>query len=207
MTLHLFWQGCLVGMLAAVPLGPMGMICVQRTMDRGRWVGLASATGLTTALALWCVIALQGFSAVGSLVAGRELLLRAGLGLFLVAAGLQGLIRTRRAVPENPGLAPGTLVAHFTSSFMGVVLNPVTFVTLTAVLAVLNVVRTPISPPAVIGLSAAVFVGGMAMWTLLTHGLTRMRHHLGESACGRISLGLNICILLLGLGYLASPWV
>jgi putative LysE/RhtB family amino acid efflux pump len=185
----------------------MGMLCVQRTMARGRWAGLASAAGLTVALALWCVVALQGLGVVGGLVTGREMLLRTGLGLFLMAAGLQGLLRARCVAQRRSGVSPGTLAAHFTSSFMGVVLNPITFVTLTAVLAVLNVVRTPLPPVAVVGLSAAVFVGGMTMWVLLTHGLASLRENLGPTACDRISMGLNFCILLLGVGYLVSPWV
>jgi hypothetical protein len=162
---------------------------------------------LTVALALWCVVALQGLSAVGGLVAGREALLRVGLGLFLVAAGLQGMLRARRVAHDQPGMDPGTLAAHFTSAFMGVVLNPVTFVTLTAVLAVLQVVSTPLSIPVAVGVSAAVFVGGMTMWIMLTHGLTALRERLGETACGRVNLALNLCILMLGLGYMASPWI
>lgn len=205
MTLQLFWQGCLVGMVAAVPLGPMGLVTVQRTMTGGRWSGLASASGLTVALALWCVVAVQGLALVTGFVAGREWLFRLGLGALLVAAGLHGLLSARSVAPPVPRGDTGTLAAHFTSSFLGVVLNPVTFVTLTAVLAVLKVVRGQVSLGAAAELAIAVFLGGMAFWVMFTHGLVALRRHLGDATCGRISLALSACVLLLGCGYLALP--
>jgi threonine/homoserine/homoserine lactone efflux protein len=205
MTLQLFWQGCLVGMLAAVPLGPMGIIAVQRTMTGGRWSGLASAAGLTVALALWCVVAMQGLALVTGFVLGKEWLLRAGLGFFLMAAGLQGVLNARRIAARVLATDTGTLAAHFTSSFLGVALNPVTFVTLTAVLAVLKVVRGRIPLVVAAELAVAVFLGGMAFWVVLTHALVALRRHLGEHSCARISFALSAGVLVLGCGYLASP--
>lgn len=205
MTSHILWQGIAVGFLAAVPLGPMGMVCVQRTLAHGRRAGLVSASGLTVAASFWCVVAAQGLSAVASLVAGREAMATFALGGFLVLAGLIGLGKGRKQIQLPSCAARGTLVGHFVTSFLGVILNPITFVTMTAALAILGGVRQAAGIENMAWLAVAVCVGGMMVWLAITHGVTVMRDRLGESGGVRINQVLNSCILLLGLVYLVRP--
>lgn len=207
MTSHFAWQGFVVGCLAAVPLGPMGMVCVRRTLVSGRLSGLVSACGLTLAAAFWCVVAAQGLSQVADLVAGREKVFTAGLGVFLCAAGILGLARGhRQAGPLAPN-ALGSLASQFVSSLLGVVFNPVTFVTMTAVLAILGGVGGQLSVQRMLGLAGAVFLGGMTVWVCLTQGVVTMRNRLGERGGAWISNALNCCILAVGIVYMVRPFV
>jgi threonine/homoserine/homoserine lactone efflux protein len=205
MTPHLVWQGLAVGFLAAIPLGPMGMVCVQRTLARGRMAGLASACGLTLASAFWCVVAAQGLSRVTRLVAGHEMMLTVGLGLFLVAVGIWGMTRCGRTVEMGSGNDYGSLAAQFVSSLLGVILNPVTLVTMTAVLAVLGGVQARLGVEGMAGLAVAVFLGGMTLWLGITQGVAFMGARLGESGGERLGRILNGCILALGVVYLIRP--
>ena len=207
MTSHLVWQGFAVGCLAAIPLGPMGMVCVQRTLTFGRLSGLASACGLTIAAAFWCVAAAQGLRNVAGLLAGREWVFTAVLGLFLVVVGVLGLVRGRREVKPPPRNALGSLASQFGSSLLGVAFNPVTFVTMTAALAILGGVRADLDASGMIGLAAAVFAGGMTVWLLITQGIVVMRNHLGESAGAWISMALNCFILIVGVAYMIRPFL
>lgn len=207
MMSHLVWQGFAVGVLAAFPLGPMGMVCVQRTLQQGRIAGLTSACGLTVAAALWCVVAAQGLSAMAEVVAGNQTLFTIGLGLFLVAAGVAGLARGRRQVEPVSSRAYGSLVAQFVSSLLGVLFNPITFVTMTAVLAILGGVEAKPGSQGLASLGAAVFVGGMTVWFCITQSIALMRDRLGQSGGARLSKALNYCILLLGVIYVIRPFL
>ena len=86
------------------------------------------------AAALWCVVAAQGLSTVAELVAVHKTLFTLGLGVFLVAAGVSGLARGEQQARQGTSNQGGTLAAQFVSSLVGVLFNPVTFITMTAVL-------------------------------------------------------------------------
>ena len=47
--LDFIFKGILIGMIASAPMGPVGILCVQRTLNKGRWFGLAQASGLRSA--------------------------------------------------------------------------------------------------------------------------------------------------------------
>ena len=207
MTSHLIWQGFAVGFLAAVPLGPMGMVCVQRTLSHGRLAGLVSALGLTLAAAFWCVVAAQGLSTVATLYSGREAAAMGVLGGFLVLAGLVGLLRGRRQMQSIGPNNCSTLAGHFLTSLAGVILNPVTFITMTAVLAILGGGHKNLGAEGLTWLAVAVFAGGMVLWVAITQGVTMMRDRLGDQGGWRISQALNASIILLGIVYLVRPFL
>lgn len=205
MTSHFFYQGFAIGFLAAIPLGPMGMICVQRTLTQGRMAGMVSATGLTLAAAFWCVVAAQGLSVVARFFSGHETACMVALGVFLTLAGLSGLIKGQRQARVSASNGYGTLASHFLTSLVGVLLNPITFVTMTAVLAILGGVQKHPGFQGLTWLAAAVFMGGMILWLGITQGVTLLRNRLGEEGGLRISQVLNGCIVVLGIVYLVRP--
>jgi threonine/homoserine/homoserine lactone efflux protein len=204
MSLHPVWLGFSVGFLAAIPLGPMGMVCVQRTLSHGRLSGLTSACGLTVAAAFWCVVAAQGLTTVAGLVAGHEAAFTTALGFFLITAGAYGLASGDKQQPRRCATY-GSLAGQFISSLLGVILNPLTFLTMTAALAILGGVQADLSLQGTISLAGGVFLGGMTLWLGITHGVGLMRDHLGERGESRLSKTLNGCLLLLGVLYTVRP--
>lgn len=207
MTPSFVWQGFVVGFLAAVPLGPMGMVCVQRTLAYGRVSGLVSACGLTLAAAFWCVVAAQGLSSVEALIAGHETIFTLALGIFLLVAGAAGLARGGYPVAPLPRNAFGSLAGQFASSLLGVALNPITFVTMTAVLAILGGVGVRLGVNGMVGLAGAAFAGGMTVWLCITQGIVFMRDRLGVGGGAWISRTLNGCLLVLGVVYIVRPFL
>ncbi len=184
----------------------MGMVCVQRTLDHGRLCGLVSACGLTVAAAFWCVVAAQGLSRVAELVAGREPFFMVGLGVFLVVAGILGLIRGSRPAEQGAPNCCGRLASQFVSSLLGVLLNPITFLTMTAVLAILGGIPARLNVQDMASLAVAVFLGGMTLWLGITYGVGLMKARLGQTGGERLSKVLNGVILVLGLVYVARPF-
>jgi threonine/homoserine/homoserine lactone efflux protein len=209
MISNALWQGVAVGFLAALPLGPMGMLALQRTLQLGPLAGFASACGLTLASSLWCVMAAMGLSRVAELVTGHEALLTVGLGLFLVTAGILGLRRGQGALqsPSTDLRSAGPLTRQFFSSMLGVILNPILFVTMSAVLAILGGVRGSFDVSGLAALGAGVLAGGVVTWGLIIQGTLLMKHRFGEAGGLRLSRVLNYAILCLGVIYLVRPFI
>jgi hypothetical protein len=160
---------------------------------------------LTLAAAFWCVVAAQGLSTVAAVVAGHENAFTVALGGFLVLAGVLGLVRGQRIKQSTRRVSGVSLAGQFVSSLLGVILNPITFVTMTAVLAILGGVNADLGMQGMAGLALGVLLGGMTLWVGITYGVALMKHRFGVEGGAVLSKGLNCCILLLGLAYLVRP--
>jgi threonine/homoserine/homoserine lactone efflux protein len=64
--LDLFIRGLVLGFAIAAPVGPIGLLCIQRTLNQGRLVGLVSGLGAATADAIYGAIAAFGLSMIAA---------------------------------------------------------------------------------------------------------------------------------------------
>lgn len=155
-----------LGFAAASPVGPVGLLCLRRTLAQGGTTGLYSALGVASAYALWSYVAIHGLSALSGLVEEEEILLQTGIGLFFLLYGLHTLFNapdTRYPVPQRKDAA-----AAFLSTFLIVLLNPATFLTFSALFALFGVARNSLGPFASLETALSVFAGAAAFWVLVT---------------------------------------
>ncbi len=82
-------KGILMGLAIAAPVGPIGLLCIRRTLAEGRWIGLASGCGAATADATYGIIAAFGLSALSDLLVANTVYLQIVGGLFLCSLGLK----------------------------------------------------------------------------------------------------------------------
>lgn len=138
---------------------------------------------------------------------GREAILTFALGVFLVAAGGWGLVQGRQESQSSSPIACTSLAGQFTSSLLGVALNPITFLTMTAVLAMLGGIQAHLGRQGMAGLAGGVFLGGMTVWVCITCGIGLMRGRLGEGSRVCLSQFLNGAIVILGVAYMVRPFL
>ncbi|MEO0854289.1 MAG: LysE family transporter, partial [Cyanobacteria bacterium J06648_11] len=84
-----FGRGFTWGLMLAVPLGPIGILCVQRTIARGRLVGFASGLGAATADAMYGGLGSVGWTAIASVLSQLQVGLQMVGGVFLLAIAWQ----------------------------------------------------------------------------------------------------------------------
>lgn len=192
----------LAGGVAALPLGPMGIWCLQRTVGQGRRAGLLAAAGIATALGLWGWVVVHGLEWVsGWLVAGTPWV-RYGLGIALLTAGANGMRRPppRTAIPSAAASGWGGVAM----TFCGVATNPVTLVTLAAVFGAIGLVRVELDAMGAVGFVAAIGLGAMTLWVGLGELLLRLRARWGDVATSRVSRALSGLLMFLGASYLLA---
>jgi threonine/homoserine/homoserine lactone efflux protein len=85
MNLHLFMKGILIGVLIAVPVGPIGFLCIKRTLNAGRIYGFVAGLGVATADTIYGAISGFGLKAVSSMLIHYQYWFRLFGGLFFVA--------------------------------------------------------------------------------------------------------------------------
>jgi threonine/homoserine/homoserine lactone efflux protein len=85
----LFGKSIAIGILASVPLGPVGVLCMQRTLSRGLLSGFISGMGAAVADALYAVVAILGLSVIINFIESQQLFMRAAGGVILLIVGIR----------------------------------------------------------------------------------------------------------------------
>lgn len=162
----LFARGLLIGFSIAAPVGPIGVLCIRRTLAHGWWDGLLSGLGAATADAAYGAVGAFGLTAVSALLVGQQVWLRLLGGLFLVYLG----VTTFRSRPAGSAAASGDARgrAGMYLSTLGLTLtNPATIISLAAVFAGLGIGSTAGAGYASAGLVVVGVFGGSALWWLI----------------------------------------
>src|SRR5579859_6418567 len=107
-------KGMLIGFSIAAPVGPIGVLCIRRSLAEGKGVGLATGLGAATADAVYGCIAGFGLTAVSSFLVGQRLWLGLIGGLFLFYLGVRTFLSEP---PQESGRAGGAgMLSAYASS-------------------------------------------------------------------------------------------
>lgn len=198
MTLFaLYGQALIVGLAIAAPVGPIGLLCIDRTLRHGPWVGLATGLGAATADGLYASLGALGLTVlIGQLTALSVPLALAGGG-FLLWQGL-AMLRTPQgeSAMASAGPASGLVTAYL--SALGLTLgNPMTILSFVAIFSGLTGQARSGGSAAVV-MVAGIVSGSALWWCVLAFGIGRLLRRLGlaarrwvDGACGLLLLGMG----------------
>src|SRR5205809_451250 len=122
-------KGFLLGLSIAAPVGPVGALCIRRTLAEGRFVGLVSGLGAATADGIYGAIAGFGLTVISSVLISQQGWLKLIGGLFLFYLGGKTFLSspaTQAAVANGKGL-----LGAYTSTFFLTLTNPITILSIT----------------------------------------------------------------------------
>jgi threonine/homoserine/homoserine lactone efflux protein len=179
-------RGFLLGFAVAAPVGPIGVLVIRRTLAVGPRTGFVSGLGAATADAAYGCVAVLGLTAVTHLLVAHAGLLRVGGGAFLCWFGL----RTLLARPVSGGEAGGParpLWTAYGSTLLLTVTNPMTILSFAAAFAGLGLADGVTGPGAGLWLVAALFLGSMLWWALLSGTAGLLRGTLGTAVLRRVN--------------------
>src|SRR5439155_26167239 len=134
MLLVFFVKGIVVGIVIAVPVGPVGVMCIRRTVFEGKLAGFVSGLGAATADAVFGIIAGFGLTVVSDWLLGYQQWLRfAGAGLLLAVGGHSLLAKQPSKLGSAPN--PESLSWYYASTFALTLTNPITILSFFAFFA------------------------------------------------------------------------
>ncbi|KRF30527.1 LysE/ArgO family amino acid transporter [Paenibacillus sp. Soil787] len=170
-------KGILLGLSIAAPVGPIGILCIRRTITLGRLHGFLSGLGAASADAFYGFIAGFGLTLITSFLLDQKVLLQAVGGLFLCYLG----VRTFRSKPAaDAAKASGnTLFRSYVSTLMLTITNPMTIMSFLGAFAGLGIGGSQTGIASAVALVIGVFVGSALWWFALSTviGLLRDRIH------------------------------
>jgi threonine/homoserine/homoserine lactone efflux protein len=202
MTVILFLKGVVVGLSMAVPVGPIGILCIRRTLLEGRLSGFVSALGLATADVIFGCIAGFGLTFISDFLISQQFWLRLIGGLFLCTIGLKVLL-TQFVEREAPSRGKGLLGAY-TSMFFLTLTYPMTILILLGVFAGLGIGSTRGNYVAIATLVFGVFIGSILWWAILSIFIGSLRDRFRTQNWQWVNKISGILITGFGLAVLLS---
>jgi threonine/homoserine/homoserine lactone efflux protein len=166
MGIRFLLRGLIIGFSIAAPVGPIGILCIRRTLAGGRASGLVSGLGAATADAIYGCVAGFGLTFISSILISQQVWLRLIGGGFLCYLG----IKTFLAGPaEQVTLAEGNgLVGAYASTFFLTLTNPMTILSFAAIFAGLGVASAGGNYASAGMLVLGVFMGSALWWLTLS---------------------------------------
>ena len=159
-------KGLAIGFSIAAPVGPIGLLCIRRSMNEGRWIGFISGLGAASADAIYGTVAALGLTAITELLVAQRLWLGLVGGAFLVYLGI-ATMRTAPSTGEATAPAPTTRGAAYASTFALTLTNPMTILSFAGIFAGIGLTAGD-SPWDGVCLVGGVAAGSAAWWLILS---------------------------------------
>lgn len=174
MFAYLLIEGVLIGIMIAVPVGPLGLLCINRALTTGPLCGLVSGLGVASADALVAGIVALGVSLISGFLIEHQFLLRLVGGVLLCCLGVKIYITKPKQGPP-PSNVNG-LFGTYATTFLLTFSNPVTVLQFIAIYAGWGVTSLSGRYFAAAILTLGVFTGSACWWIALFVGLTMFHH-------------------------------
>lgn len=207
MLLPVLFKGMAVGLAVAAPVGPIGLLCIRRTLADGRATGFAVGLGAAVADATYGLMVAAGLALTGLLLShALELKILGGLLLcYLGALSLRQFLRPKKGESKAAEIRrPGLLPAFF-STFLLTLANPATILSFVGLVSGLSVSAAEHAMAPFI-LVLGVFLGSALWWLILVHITLAAKSKLSATAIGWIDALSGALLLGWGLWLLIDAF-
>jgi threonine/homoserine/homoserine lactone efflux protein len=198
----LFLRGLIFGFSIAAPVGPIGILCIQRTLAQGWLVGLFSGLGAATADATYGVLAASGLTLISGIVIGQAFWFKLLGGLFLLYLGV-AIWRSRPSEQAATAKGQGLMGAYFSTVALTLT-NPLTIASFAAAFAGLGLASAAGTPAAAIALVSGVFAGSALWWLVLSSGVSLLKTKFNAQSLRWVNRVSGLVLIVFGVVALLS---
>lgn len=178
MFLSLFIQGLIVGLLVSVPLGPIGVLVVQRTVNKSRYAGFFSGLGAATSDVFYAIIAGFSLSIVIDFIRQNQMVFQIVGALVLVILGYYIYSKNPIKDYKRNRKRGATHLQDYISSFLITISNPLVIFVFIAVFASSGLVINMNMPVHALAVVSGIFIGGGCWWFILSGIVSLFRHRI-----------------------------
>lgn len=196
-------KGLIAGITIAVPLGPVNLICIQRTLNDGHLKGFVSGLGAAFADTLYGLIAGFGLTIVTTFLFDNLPFVKVLGGFVIILLGFKMLFTKPKVMRKTPEICTKSLWRAFSSTFAITLTNPLTIMVFVGIYASLGLSEMNTEIESSLLLILGVFVGSLLWWVLLSSVVNKIRHKFNPRllrTMNRISGGIIIVfgVILIG---------
>ena len=200
MSIWLFIKGILMGLLVSAPLGPVGVVCIQRTINRGVKSGFISGLGAAAADTVYAIIAVLGLGFVITFIKEEKYWIQLVGALIIILFAIK-IFYTNPAVEiRNNRNKKNKPLEEFISVFFVTLSNPGVFFAFIAFFAWFNVVGEEnagyFSALVLIG---GIFTGALSWWYILSAVINKYRKRIRLKNIWWLNKIMGIIVFICGI--------
>lgn len=199
MILIALLKGMAIGFSIAAPVGPIGILCIKRTLIQGRLFGFLSGLGAATADAIYGCIAGLGLTMISNFLVDQSEWFQFIGGLFLCYLGVRTIVSSSTKESESNARIEGTRLGSYISSFLITLTNPMTILSFIAVFSGIGLSGPEHDLLTRLLVVLGVFFGSLLWWLILSNGVGFFNKHIkGENYLTWINRISGIIIFIFG---------
>ena len=193
----LLLKGFVIGFAVAAPIGPVGLLCIRRSIADGKLRGFVTGLGAAVADAFMAIVVVFGVTSITSFITSHALSFHFLGGLILLGMGIAAMRAHPRVRTTGPPHAPNLHMA-FLSTIALTLANPVTMFSLLGIFTAFGVMlhTTGWFEPSY--LVAGVFLGSTAWWILLCYFAEWFGRKLNTNLLHTINVAVGLLLVAFG---------
>ncbi len=197
--LEIIIKGIIIGLFVSVPLGPIGMLCIQRTLNRGRKYGIATGLGATTSDIVYTIITLFFLSFVLDIIEQNRLIIQIAGSIIMILFGLY-IFKSHPATQPKPNESlKHNIFGDYISAFGLTLSNPLVLFVLIALFARFNFISAKTTVFLIFCGILAILGGAFLWWTILTYLASHFRTRLNRQGLKVLNQITGSIIMLIGV--------
>jgi threonine/homoserine/homoserine lactone efflux protein len=174
----IFLKGLIIGISIAAPVGPIGVLCIQRTITYGKLNGLATGLGAASADAVYGFVAAFGLTFISNFLVAQQTWFRIIGGGFLIYLGIRAYFSTPKNTTVNTNNQ--NHAGAYGTTFLLTLSNPMTILSFAAIFSGFGLVDSSMHYGSAALMVIGVFLGSASWWLLLSSGTNLFRNKLNE---------------------------
>jgi len=197
---NLFIQGIIIGLTLAVPVGPISLLCIHRSVTDGRLHGIVSGIGVASADSFYAAVSFLGLTVISGLIIAQQFFFRFLAGIVLIFVGIRVFLSLPAVASTRTGHE--TYLKDFLSTAAIAIANPLTLLFFMVIVPGFGVVLYGNSILSAVEFVSGVFFGSVVWWVLLCGSVGTVRTRISGENLGLINRVSGILISCFGAGML-----
>ena len=205
--LILLIKGLIIGLLVSIPVGPIGVLCIQRTLNKGRKSGFVSGLGASAADTIFALVASLSLTMVIEFVREQQLWFQIAGGGIVLYIGLKIFYTNPVKQLKLQRMNKTMLSKDFVSVFLLTISNPLAILLFLGIIAAINVAHESLSVFQILIFLAGIFSGSASWWFLLSFLANRFRRRIRLRSIWWLNKITGTAVFVFGILVLVSLWI
>lgn len=201
--IYMAWRGIAIGLIISAPMGPVGMLCIQRTLDKGRRAGFYTGVGAAISDLFYSLLTGFGLSFIEEFLERNQNIIQLIGSAVLIAFGVYLFRKNPTKSLRRPTTEPASIRKNILGGFLFTVSNPLILFLIIGLFARFNfILRTSDQETAGVQLVpyifgfVFIFIGALIWWWFITFSIDKVRSHFNIRSMWLINKIIGVIILI-----------
>lgn len=207
LEINILYTGIIIGFAVSAPVGPVAVLCLQKTLSKGFFAGLFAGLGAASADMFYSIVAGFSLTFISDFLIDNQFYIRILGGAILVLLGIK-ILRTDTAKQiRNQRREGSRFFADFMASFAVTISNPITILAFITIFSSVNVINADSSNISIILLILSVLAGSMLWWLFLVGIVFFFKKRVRLRTLWWINKIMSILIILFAIFVMLSVFI